>query len=122
MQMGLQDQKKWKWWSAQVQGKLVVKDFTQEPGVNFFEAFTPVARIQTIRLVLFLAVQFKCHTTQFDIPNANVKAPVHEDIYMAQPEGFTTDDPTSVLKLIKALYVTKQAKRCLEPWIDWFPY
>jgi len=41
-----------------------------------------------------------------------VKAPVHEDIYMAQPEGFSVGEATSVLKLIKALYGTRQAGRC----------
>ena len=48
---------------------------------------------------------------QFDKPSAYIKAPVHEDIYMEQPEGFSTDDGT-VLKLLKALYGTKQAGRC----------
>ena len=47
---------------------------------------------------------------QFDIPNACVKAPVHEDIYMEQPGGFSTDDGP-LRKLLKALYGTKQAGR-----------
>jgi len=90
--------------------RLVAKGFTQEHGVNYFETFSPVAKIQTIRLIFFLAVQLTCFIVQFDIPNAYIKAPVHEDIYMEQPQGFTTGN--SVLKLIKALYGTKQAGRC----------
>ena len=89
----------------------MAKGFTQQHGVNFFKTFSPVAKIQTVRLILFLAVQLNLLMMQFDIPNAYVKAPVHEDIYMEQPEGFSTDDGT-VLKLLKALYGTKQTGRC----------
>jgi hypothetical protein len=91
--------------------RLVAKGFTQQHGVNFFETFSPVAKIQTVRLMIFLAAQLNLSMMQFDIPNAYVKAPVHEDIFMQQPEGFNTNDGT-VLKLIKALYGTKQAGRC----------
>ena len=91
--------------------RLVAKGFTQDSGVNFLETFSPVAKIQTIRLLFFFAVQFGCFITQFDIPNAYVKAPVEENIYMEQPQGFETGN-VSVLKLIMALYGTKQAGRC----------
>ena len=93
--------------------RLVAKGFTQqEHGINYFETFSPVAKIQTIRLLLFLAVQLAYIIVQFDIPNAYVKAPVQEDIYMEQPQGFSDGDPAHVLKLLKALYGTKQAGRC----------
>jgi hypothetical protein len=91
--------------------RLVAKGFTQQHGVNFFETFSPVAKIQTIRLLFFLSVQFACSITQFDIPNAYVKAPVDEDLYMEHPQGFEAND-NSILKLIMALYGTKQAGRC----------
>ena len=103
--------------------RLVAKGFTQQHGVNFFETFSPVAKIQTVRLIVFLSVQLSFPMIQFDIPNAYVKAPVHEDIFMEQPEGFSTNDGT-VLKLLKALYGTKQAGRCWNRqnygrWIKW---
>jgi len=92
--------------------RLVVCGYAMEHGIDFFETFSPVAKMQTIRLLFFLAAQFNCHMEQFDIPNAYVKAAVDEDIFIAQPEGFVDPDlPDAVLKLKKALYGLKQAGR-----------
>ena len=109
--MGLQIKKDESGTITKYKARLVAKGFTQQHGVNFFETFSPVAKIQTVRLIVFLSVQLSFSMIQFDIPNAYVKAPVHEDIFMEQPEGFSTNDGT-VLKLLKALYGTKQAGRC----------
>ena len=92
--------------------RFVAKGYTQEHGVDFFETFAPVAKIQTIRLLFFIAVQHDVEICQFDIPNAYVKAPVEEDIFIEQPKGFIDENnPELVLKLKKALYGTKQAGR-----------
>ena len=90
--------------------RLVAKGFTQQHGVDFFETFAPVAKVQSIRTIFFIASQLDCSMAQFDIPNAYVKAPVDEDIYIQQPQGFVDSDfPEHVLKLKKALYGLKQA-------------
>ena len=95
---------------------MVDKGFTQQHGVDFFETFAPVAKVQSIRTIFFIASQLDCSMAQFDIPNTYVKAPVDEDIYIQQPQGFVDSDfPEHVLKLKKALYGLKQAHKRLRP-------
>ena len=92
--------------------RLVTKGFTQQQHIDFFETFSSVSKIQTMRLMFLLAAQPDLHIEQLGIPNAYVKARVAEDIYMAQPEDFIDNEhPTHVLKLKKTLYGIKQAGR-----------
>ena len=92
--------------------RLVVCGYAMQHGIDYLETFSPVAKIQTIRLLFGLAAQFNCHMEQFDIPNAYVKASVDEGIYLSQPEAFIDEHwPERVLKLKKALYDLKQAGR-----------
>ena len=51
--------------AVKYKARLVAEGFTQEHGVNFFETFAPVAKIQTIRLTLFIALQPGCFIPQF---------------------------------------------------------
>ncbi|KAL4310973.1 hypothetical protein GQ457_01G010790 [Hibiscus cannabinus] len=47
--------------------RLVEKGYAQQYGVNFKETFSPVARFETVRLVLALAAQLQWHAYQFDV-------------------------------------------------------
>ena len=48
-----------KWQIDKHKARLVARGFAQQPGIDFGETFTPVARLDTIRLVLAIATQNK---------------------------------------------------------------
>jgi hypothetical protein len=99
--------------------RLVAKGFAQECGVDYFETFAPVARHDTIRLLIALAAQKRWKIHQLDIKSAFLNGELEEDIFVEQPEGFQlSSDPDCVCKLKKALYGLKQAPRAWYGRID----
>lgn len=95
-------------------GRLVVKGYLQEAGVDFQETFNPVVKPTTIRVVLALAVSHQWSLRQVDINNAFLNEDLSEEIYMSQQPGFeqySLHGEPIVCKLKKALYGLKQALR-----------
>lgn len=83
--------------------RLVVKGYAQEEGIDYNEVFAPVARWDTIRILLAIAAQRGWKVYQLD---------VKEVVYVDQPEGFVKrGEEDKVYRLKKALYGLKQAPR-----------
>ena len=57
-------------------------------GVDFSETFAPVARLDTIRMLLALAAQRKWKIYQLDVKSAFLNGYLEEEIFVEQPEGF----------------------------------
>ena len=92
--------------------RLMVKGFLQKEGTNFDKVFTPVARIETIRLVVGLANMNNWQMCRMDVKCAFLNAPLEEEVYVAQPAGFMKHgEERKVYRLHKALYGLKQAPR-----------
>eukprot|EP00253_Pinus_taeda_P006403 PITA_06403 len=68
--------------------RLVAKGFSQVEGIEYTETFSAVAKMNSICLVLSLAVSFKWEGHQMDVKSAFLHGDLHEEIYMEQPTGF----------------------------------
>ncbi|GJV50239.1 retrovirus-related pol polyprotein from transposon TNT 1-94 [Tanacetum coccineum] len=94
------------------------KGYRQEEGIDFEESFTPVARIEAIRIFIVNATNKNMTIYQMDVKTALLNYELHEEVYISQLEGFVDpNNPTHVYKLKKALYGLKQAPRM---WYDMF--
>jgi len=103
--------------------RLVVKGYNQEYGVDYQEIFAPVARQDTIRLVVSLAAQNSWPIFQLDVKSAFLNGELIEQVYIEQPPGYVIKgDEHKVYKLKKALYGLKQALRawynCIEAYFE----
>nr|GEV29040.1 hypothetical protein [Tanacetum cinerariifolium] len=92
--------------------KLVAQGYTQEKGIDYEEVFTPVARIEAIRLFLAYASFMGFIVYQMDIKSAFLYGTIDEEVYVMQPPGFQDpDSPDRVYKVEKAMYGLHQAPR-----------
>ncbi|RVX02815.1 Retrovirus-related Pol polyprotein from transposon TNT 1-94 [Vitis vinifera] len=99
--------------------RLVVKGYSQVFGVDFSETFAPVARLDTIRMLLALTAQKGWKTYQLDVKSAFLNGYLQEEIYVEQPEGFQVKGQEEKVYLLKkALYGLKQAPRAWYSRID----
>ncbi|GJU42676.1 ribonuclease H-like domain, reverse transcriptase, RNA-dependent DNA polymerase [Tanacetum coccineum] len=90
--------------------RLVAKGYIQEHGIDFEEVFAPVARMETIRLLLAIAANNKWEVHHLDVKSAFLHGDLKEEVYVTQPEGFIKrQDNGKVYRLIKALYGLRQA-------------
>jgi hypothetical protein len=75
--------------------RLVAKGYSQVEGLDFDETYAPVARLESIRILLAYATYHGFKLYQMDVKSAFLNGPIH------------------VYKLSKALYGLKQAPRAL---------
>nr|XP_008349240.1 uncharacterized protein LOC103412466 [Malus domestica] len=92
--------------------RLVAKGYTQTFGVDYQETFAPVAKMNTIRVLLSLTANFDWPLRQFDIKNAFLHGDLEEEVYKDFPLGYgITNSSGKVCRLRKALYGLKQSPR-----------
>ena len=88
------------------------RGFTQQPGLDFDETFSPVVKPETIRTVLSIAASRQWPIHQLDVKNAFLHGRLDETVYCQQPPGFVDPAyPDYVCLLQKSLYGLKQAPR-----------
>ncbi|KAL0446155.1 UNVERIFIED_CONTAM: hypothetical protein Slati_1743400 [Sesamum latifolium] len=68
--------------------RLMAKGYTQRSGLDFEEAYSPVA--MTIRILLTITAWYDYEIWQMDVKMAFLNGFVEEEIFMIQPKGFTS--------------------------------
>ncbi|GJU91702.1 retrotransposon protein, putative, ty1-copia subclass [Tanacetum coccineum] len=92
--------------------RLVAKGYTQTPGIDYEETFSPVADIRAIRILIAIAAYYDYEIWQMDVKTAFLNGYLNEEVYMEQPEGFVNPKyPNRVCKLKRSIYGLKQASR-----------
>ncbi|GKA78360.1 putative ribonuclease H-like domain-containing protein, partial [Tanacetum coccineum] len=72
--------------------RLVAQGYTQEEGIDYDKDFSPVARIEAIRLFLAYASFKDFVVYQMDVKSSFLYGKIEEEVYVCQPPGFEYPD------------------------------
>ena len=101
--------------------RLVAKGFSQRPGIDYEETFSPVVKYDTLRVILSFVAARDLDMAQLDIKTAFLNGDLNEEIYLEQPEGYVIPGKEDqVCRLHKCLYGLKQASRVWNRHFDMF--
>jgi hypothetical protein len=103
-QLGVPQETRWVWSCHKEKARLVAKGHPQVEGLDFEETFTPVSRLESIRILLAYATHHYFKLYQIDIKSAFLNGLIKEEVYLEQPPDFEDQEyPNHVYKLHKAL-------------------
>jgi hypothetical protein len=90
----------------------VAKGYSQVECLDFNETFAPVARIESIRILLAYTTHHDFNLYQMDVKSALLNGSIKEEVYVEQPFNFKTEEhPNHVYKLHKMLFGLKRTPR-----------
>ena len=93
--------------------RLVAQGYSQQPGTDFDEIFSPVVRYDSLRLLIALSLHFNWLPDRLDIKGAFLYGYLQDEIYMALPVGYEQDGHYAHLN--RSLYGLKQSTKA---WYD----
>jgi hypothetical protein len=98
--------------ASRFKARLVAKGFSQIPGIDYNDVFSPVLKHSSIRALLGIVAMHDLELELLDIKTAFLHGDLEEEIYMDQLEGFIVPGKENfVCKLKKSLYGLKQSPR-----------
>eukprot|EP00253_Pinus_taeda_P036349 PITA_36349 len=78
--------------------RLVAKGYSQVLGIGFGDIFSPVSKVDSIRLLLFVVAAFDFEVEQMDVKTTFLHGYMEEDIHMKQPKGFAVKGKKELVK------------------------
>jgi hypothetical protein len=92
--------------------RLVAKGYVQREGIDFNDVFAPVARLDSVRLLVAVAAHQGWQLHHLDVKSAYLNEDLQEEVYVGQPPGFAqAAGEQKVFRLHKAMYGLRQAPR-----------
>ncbi|KAF0906244.1 hypothetical protein E2562_009249 [Oryza meyeriana var. granulata] len=99
--------------------RIIAKGYIQQQGIDYDEVFAPVARMESVRMLLAVAAQRGWLVHHMDVKSAFLNGELKEEVYVRQPPGFVAArHEGKVLRLKKALYGLRQAPRAWNTKLD----
>ncbi|GKB89643.1 retrovirus-related pol polyprotein from transposon TNT 1-94 [Tanacetum coccineum] len=96
--------------------RLVAQGYNQQEGIDYDKTYAPVARLESIRILLVYACALDFKLFQMDVKSSFLNSFINEEVYVTQPLGFIDfAKPNHVYRLRKVLYRLKQAPKA---WYD----
>ena len=100
-----------------LKARLVVKGYTRIYGSDYYDTFSPVAKMASVHLLLSMAAMRSWSLDQLDIKNAFLHGDLVEEAYMEQSPRFVAQGESSLVCSLRcSLYGLKQSPRALTQW------
>ena len=93
---------------SKYQARFEARRFSQAAGVDYNETYSPTAKLTTIRTVLACGASMGMDFYQIDVRTAYLNAPIEEEIYRDQPEGYSKGNEL-VSKLQRSISLWSEA-------------
>ncbi|CAI5964222.1 unnamed protein product [Closterium sp. NIES-64] len=92
--------------------RYVARGFSQRQRVDYFQTFSPTAKMNTLRVLLHIAAERDYELHSLDFSTAFLQCSLHEEIWLRRPPGFTGSFPPSTQwSLRRPVYGLRQAPR-----------
>jgi hypothetical protein len=91
--------------------KLFANEFSQVECIDCNETFSPIAKMNSIHLILSLDVSHKCEVHQMDVKSSFLHGDFQAKIYMEKPPGYVQNDSNLVCRLKKSLDGVKKGPK-----------
>jgi hypothetical protein len=91
--MGLQNQARQSWEHQIYRARIVAQGFSQRPGIDYLETFAPVAKIESVRILLAIAaiLDWEVHIIDVDSAFLNSELPPDQEVFLEQPPGYVVE-------------------------------
>ena len=88
---------------------MVAQGYSQVEGIDYGETYAPVARLESIHILLSYATHHNFKLQQMDVKSAFLYGPLKEEVYVKQPPGFEDPNfPNHVYKVVRRSMVSSK--------------
>lgn len=87
--------------------RLVVKGYSQSHGIDFDEIISLIARLETLRVFLTLAAQYRWPVFQLHIKSTILNSDLLEEMHITQLEGYMSQRSENKVYKLKKTFCSK---------------